>query len=383
MADNQALLQGAVAMSTISVALLIVFLVALMNPELLANVRGRVTGAAGQAGASPTGKIIVGTLGAFAPDMMILFGFISDIINVQFRHSVLSFTAILGVVLNRFIFGTDALAAVRSAAATVTGVPAPAPTPAPAPAPAPAPSPTTTTAAATTAAQVATTAAAAPAAVIGHTGKVTLTGNPADVSTMSPLGGQRGGALPQFFVDSYNPCAIRGLAFLDTNKSPMGMVALMTIFTAVFWDMWINNKRTTSEIVGNGVFGLVVLILNFMAYSIFDCYGSNSQDRLFATFKAFVWGAIVGSTAFLIFQYAPGGSEYLPLDASPASLSQPSRTPVGPGGQQECPPGQISSNGRCVPAPSSGAQCSAPNDDDQFVCDAYKNGKLVSTTFSS
>lgn len=394
MADNQSLLQGAVAMSTIAVALLIALFVALMNPGFLDGVRNRVAGAAGQAESSPTGKIIVGALGAFAPDMAILSGFVSDIVNVQFRHSVLSFSAILAVVLNRFIFGKGAveaaLAAVAPVAQVATGT-------APAPAGPPAPTALGMVNAPTAAQQVVEAVTGRP--LLGHTGRVQQpTGNLGEVSTLQsglgggpaiPVGGskksQKGGALPDFFQRYYNPCAIRGLAFMDTEKSPMGMVALMTIFSAVFWDMWINNKRTTPEILGNGAFGLLVLLMNFGAYAIFNCYGNNTQERLLNTFKAFVWGAIVGSVAFLIFQYAPNGSQYLPIDPSPASLSQPSsgQTPVGPGGQQACPPGQTSVNGQCTPLPTGGAKCNAPNDGDQFVCDAYKNGKLISTTFSS
>lgn len=381
MADNQALLQGAVAMSTISVALLIVFLVTIMNPDLAERIRGRVTGAAGQTASSPTGKILVGALGAFAPDMAILSGFVSDIVNVQFRHSVLSFSAILGVVLNRFIFGKDAMAAVTAVAQTATAAVTGAQ---------PATALSTINAPPPPAQQVSQTA---KSIVLGHSGRLPTSGAapPPSVFTAtgesglgaSAVGGkrkQKGGALPDFFVQNYNPCAIRGLAFLDTNKSPMGVVALMTIFSAVFWDMWINNKRTTSEILGTSAFGLVVLILNVLSYGIFDCYGANAQERLFNTFKAFVWGAIVGSVAFLIFQYAPNGSQYLPLDASSANLSRPSGAPSG---SQPCPTGQVNVNGECVPAPVGSSSCSAPNDGDQFVCDAYKNGKLISTTFSS
>lgn len=322
MSDNQALLQGAVAMSTISVALLIVFLIVFLNPDLAASIQGRVRGAAGEAATSPTGKILVGALGAFAPDMAILTGFVSDILNVQLRHSVLSFTAIGSVVLNRFLFG--------SGAASLEGV--------------------------------ATTMATEEPDIIGHTG----------------------GALPSFFVDNYNPCAIRGLAFLDTSKSPMGFAALTTIFTTILLDMGINKKRTLPEIGGNIAFCVVVLTLNVLSYGIFNCYGSNLQERGIALAKALGVGGVVGLLAFVIMQYAPNGAQYLPIDASPASLSAPSApSGVGPGGQQACPPGQISVNGQCVPAPSHSATCSAPNDGDQFVCDAYKNGKLIGTTFSS
>lgn len=396
-------------MSTISVALLIVFLVALLNPELADRIRGRVQGAAGTAGSSPTGKILVGALGAFAPDMTILSGFVSDIVNVQFRHSVLSFTAILAVVLNRLIFGKDAGAVIAAAATAATaaatgtapGAGAAVPTVLGTMGAAPPPG---GTAAAVSQTAAAAAAAAAPTAPlkIGHTGSVrgppgppgtafTATGSAGLPAAAVRTGGKRskqtGGALPQFFVDNYNPCAIRGLAFLDTSKSPMGMVALMTIFTTVFWDMWINNKRTTGEIVGVSFFGLIVLVMNYASYTIFDCYGANSAERLMSTFKAFVWGAVVGSIAFLIMQYSTNGSQYLPTDASSASLSPSSsgKTMLGPGGTQACPPGQISVNGLCTPAANATgpAACSAPNDDDQFVCDAFKNGKLVSSTVSS
>jgi hypothetical protein len=71
-------------------------------------------------------------------------------------------------------------------------------------------------------------------------------------------------------------------------------------------------------------------------------------------------------------------------------LPGPGPTLYGPGGLRRCPDGfPPGLNGSCDRSkgftssndPNVGT-CSAPNDQDQFVCEAYKNGELVTTTIT-
>ena len=193
---------------------------------------------------------------------------------------------------------------------------------------------------------------------------------------------QAGGArLPEYFK-TYNPCTIRGMGALDTQKSPMGVVALSTIFMVYFLDMTVNSKRSQSEVTLNVFFGFGVLALNCMAYSLFGCYGDTLAQRALPIAKALLIGSIVGASTFGIFNATQRANQYLPLDPSPASTSADSSpTPLGPGGEQQCPTGYHSVNGKCKKIRDSdmASKCSGPDANNEFVCDAYRNGKKVST----
>jgi len=193
---------------------------------------------------------------------------------------------------------------------------------------------------------------------------------------------QAGGArLPEYFK-TYNPCTIRGMGALDTQKSPMGVVALSTIFMVYFLDMTVNSKRSQAEVTLNVFFGFGVLALNCMAYSLFGCYGDTLTERALPIAKALLIGSIVGASTFGIFNTIQRANQYLPLDPSPASISSESQSgDLGPGGTQQCPSGYTSVNGKCkkIKDTDTSAKCSGPDANNEFVCDAYRNGKKVST----
>ena len=433
-------------MSTITTILLLVVIVALFNPELVAQVRAALTGAAAVApggGAAMGGlTVIFGILGAVAPDIALISGYVGDIVAGglgTFRWSLTSILGVVAVILNKIIwgymFGSDSTAedlrglgdalvagqAAASAARPTGGV-----------------------------AQAATDIAGGLAAIGAAAGPVVpsiapggggdainppRTG-PGSISTLGteirgalrgtrraspaaravsfgrPLGGisssgravkpsaaardsgagvfsQTGGARYPEAIQNSNPCIIRGLSALDTDSSPMSSVVLSFVFIIYFLDMWWNQKRTRPELTGNFFFGLFVILVNAYALSVFSCYGSTGKDRAFAIAKALTVGLSFGGLIFVLYQNY--GQQYLPVDASPASLSpdgssgtQATLVPPGSTTNLPCPPAadgrsQSRINGVCIPNTGM-SQCGGPNADDQFVCDAYKNGKKLTTT---
>ena len=454
------LLQGALAMSTITTILLLVLIVAMFNPELVAQVRAAMGGAAGGVGTPgiPSGlTAILGILGAVAPDIALLSGYVGDIVAGglgKFRWSLTSILGVVAVVLNKVIWGyamggdsiTQDLTALGTVATQMRTAAAATPAPggtasslvdlagglaaigaAGGPVVPPgnggggaalAASPVAAAARGVTfgPASVASGSTFPGSAILGAlrtdppTSRATSMrptrkrgiafGRPVDgvsssgrivkPSTAALASGQTGGARYPPSVISSNPCVIRGLGFLDTQSSPMGMVVLSFVFIIYFLDMWWNHKRTQSELAGNFFFGLFVILVNAFALGIFDCYGATSQDRTFAIAKALTVGLLFGGFVFVMYQTY--GQEYLPVDPSPASLSPDGSgaTFVPPGGgggsttNLPCPPAadgrsQTRINGICVPNTGM-SQCGGPNADDQFVCDAYKNGKKITTT---
>jgi hypothetical protein len=416
MDSDTSLLKGAIAMSTITTILLVVLLAALFNPGLVEQIRNATAaGRAAGAPAIPGLQILLATLGSVAPDIALISGYVGDIVAGglgKFRYSLTSILAIVAVILNKLIWGLGELpadyAALSSGAAAFTGA---------------------SVAAAgeggvgEAVRSVISSAAAIPSVGTARSGSgdVFAPGRSAirrRFDEISPLGSsiglpsaairpsgprptprgaaglrtmsgddtmsggifgggktvQTGGAneISPEFARQAKPCVIRGLGFLDTQKSPMSIVVLVFIFFIYFLDMAVNLKRTGPEILGNVFFGLFVLAINIYSFSVFNCYGATTGARVFSIVKAASIGIVLGGIVFAIYNYTEDGRQYLPVDPSPASLETSVINPVLPAKARKPKddPQDIGST----------SQCAGPNADDQFVCDAYKNGKKITTT---
>jgi len=303
--------------SVLSFLLLIVALVMFQFPDFRKTLTSAGT-------ASTTGGIakVAALFGALAPDLTLLSGFASDLLNGSFRYSVTSLVGIGAVVVNWVLAGL-----IYGFGKTPV-----APTPA-----APAPAPVAAAAAAVSTA----------ADLLGVGGPRRGPGSVYSTSTTGSSGSSlRGGAK----LAEFNPCTIRGLGMFENEKSPMGVAALATVFMIYLLDMSVGQKRSATE---TGIYvgaATGVYALTLFAYKEFGCYGGTIGAIAQSTVLPIVVGLAIGGGAYGVFKsYAPA---YLPLDGH--AIGSPS-------------------------APGTYAKCSAPNDQDQFVCDAYKDGKRIST----
>lgn len=381
MVDTTGLAAASLTFSVLSFVMLIITLIVFLFPDFSASIRAgisRASSGSGGGGFFSNVKMVLALLGAFSPDITLLSGFVSDIVNGNFRYSVTSIIGIISVIvhwgawriLRIFNFFSDGAS--------------------------PAPAPAVAAAAAVISAVV--PSAVVPSAIGAQkfgtgTGSVsTLTrnidralkaakGNSAsqsgdavsllenkrrgenpnknvsDRTRSNALSGggeediQTGGAwsMPPELASSFNPCAIRGLGMFDTTNSAMGMSALSAVWTVYMLDMVAGSKRTPGEIGGYVGFSAVVFGMNVYSYKTFQCYGSLVMPMVLPIIVGLACGGIGYGVLRSSFP------AYLPLDAqainSPSAPSQPS--------------------------------CAPPNDKDQFVCDAYKNGKRVTTSVVS
>ena len=409
MVDSGVNLQiASLTFSILSFLVMVIGLILIFVPSL----RQMLTGMTGQV--SSTGSALLDNLkiagllgGALSPDIILLIGFISDLMNLNFRHSVTSIVGILAVVLHWIVggalfgFSKGVTSAVQSTASAVTAAvtqPAPAgpqlfgvgdPT-------APTVSPLAPTAPPTS-----------PPGLLGAIAKpqrqaakkpTMPTGNkpprrPGSVSTAPDMGEsadaaaptsrtvsfarptraaatkssdatsklaankQLGGALPSYISEKFNPCAIRGLGFFDIQGSPMGMAALSAIFMIYLLDMSVGNKRSGAQIGGYVGFSAAIFALNIYAYRELKCVDTTSvTTSMKSLLLPLGVGLLSGTTAYFVMKnnYA----NFLPLD----------------GTHFDDGTGHDSSNN----APRGDQpHCSAPSDDGAMVCEAYRDGKRV------
>lgn len=372
MADTTLNLAAAsLTFSVLSFLMLIVTLTFFLFPDFSATIRSGVgrLGGVGSGGASAF-TAFAAFLGALSPDITLLSGFITDIINGKFRNSVTSLIGIGSVILHYIvggmIHGFGAGSAPSIAAQTVSSI-------------------------ASTIAPISASVdqllgtgsenPTAPSPSSGAPRSGLFRRGPPSVSTMSTIEGASpipsgrgsrtaalnsrlgpaipgarpsrsvnlrggGGEIPSEMLSKFNPCSIRGLGMFDIAKSPMGMAALSSVFAVYILDMTIDKKRDTKDIGIYLGFSGIVYLLNLYSYSSFKCYGDTFSSAARASMLPVLVGLIGGTTGFLTLKYA--FPSFLPLD--PTSVNSPSQP-----------------------------TCAPPNDQDQFVCDAYKDGKRIST----
>lgn len=151
-------------------------------------------------------------------------------------------------------------------------------------------------------------------------------------------------------VTDRDMCGIPGLSALGSSFAPQSMVFNLSTLSHIA--TYISLKQ--------GIFGVnkiwpawvayvAVAILNSIVLLFTDCFTDNIDAA-----KKIILALVFGTGAGAI-----GG--WVASERSDSSSS--SSEPGSPG----------------TPPPDAGT-CSAPNDQDQFVCEAYKNGQLVTST---
>lgn len=396
--------------TVLSFLVMVIGLVLIFYPGLRDSLTGATSGMASTGSSILDNLKIVGVLGgAISPDVVLLIGFVSDIMNLSFRYSITSIVGILAVILHWIIGGTlfgfskGVTSAVASTASAVTAAvtkPAPAgpqlfgvgdptaPAVSPPPAVAPGSPPGLLGAIAKPQRQAATRKLTMPTgnkppprpgsvSTAPDMGETAATSAPesrtvsfsrptraaatksSDATSKLAANKKLGGAvLPDYITQKFNPCAIRGLGWFDIQGSPMGMAALSAVFMIYLLDMTVGNKRSSAQAGGYVGISAAVFMLNVYAYRELKCIDSSSIS---ATFKALALplavGLLSGTTGYYVMKnnYA----NFLPLDGT--HFDDGTEDSSGPASR------------------NNQAHCNAPNDDGQMVCEAYQNGKKISS----
>jgi hypothetical protein len=183
-------------------------------------------------------------------------------------------------------------------------------------------------------------------------------------------------------------CGIPGLTtVMPSFFAPQLIVVSGTILAYIAsFNTSIKNQSTTlpfMSIDASWILFAAVIILQGSVLYTSKCLGGY----YFPQFGG-ILAILIGIAIALVVGGGTGaGFATLPFFAKPAGVSP---TLLGPGGTQRCPDGlPPDANGSCDRSSGLGSSkdpnvgtCSAPNDQDQFVCEAYKNGELVTSTIT-
>jgi hypothetical protein len=371
--------------SILSFITIVIGLLFLVFPGWIETIKTATSGFTGSSsgGILDSIKVFAVLGGALAPDIVLLIGFISDLMNMKFRYSVTSLIGIAAVVvhwgLGSIFFGSGA--ALQTLTQTLTATAASL-------------TPTAPTASPASQQLLGVGSAAPPPTILG-TMNMPVNSPASSVGTASTIdlndtksqaearktrkasaksavktskltanklvGGTQ---LPSMIADKFNPCAIRGLGMFDVKGSPMGLAALAAVFMVYFLDMTAGKKRTGTQVGGYLGFSTLTLLFNIYAYREFGCF----QDPTFM-------GILKSSALPLSVGLAAGGIGYSVLSSKFVDFL--------PLDGQVLDTGAASSSGSSSVATGGKASCSAPNSEDQMVCEAYQDGKRITSVVAS
>jgi len=357
---------------------------------------------------APADLSFLSLLVLYFPNTLFAYGFIADIMNGKYHYSVASITALGGMFTNKVLGGyvvdtlmfvlsffgaqfsklsTSAQAAVATAAAIGTAAVA-GPSAA-----AIAANPFTSASVPAAAAAVANpfTSAAVPAAAaaVAATPAVSSAVNPFEDSANDSEDG----------VPSTNPfrggatdlCSLPGFEWLENKIAPQGIVMSMTVLWYLMIELWDTGAGPQSMALG--ITSAITFGLQWFVLHRSNCLTSYKYGT-YSAIIALIMGITFAGTSYGIQKQlakyrgksnvppVPSGSPgtfVCPPGTSASIDGQSCQSILGPGGVAPSAVGSSKSES-IINVGGSNEKSQAVDDQDQFVCEAYKDGELVTST---
>ena len=257
-----------------------------------------------------------GNLVAYLPNTLLAYGFIADLVNWKYQYSIASITAILGMVVNKYI---------GSPLINVTAT-----------------------------------------AIRNRLSKQDDTLKKLGESLNDPLkNAQTGGALP---------CDVPGFEWLTSEVAPQSIVMSMTILWYILIQSW--DTGQSSQTIGLGVATAIIFFLQVGLIRSGDCKFGKWSFLI-----ALIMGISIAGVSYGVQKLLPQSSNS-PTPAGPNATYSPGNTIKCPNGyvfnkaKQAC----VHVNEKVISVGDPAGQSQPVDDNDQFVCEGYKDGELITST---
>jgi len=335
---------------------------------------------------APADLSFLSLLVLYFPNTLFAYGFIADLMNGKYHYSVASITALGGMFINKIVgeyavlpfallfeqfakLSAGAQAVVATAAAIGTAAVA-----GPAVAAAPGIEMTALAAAAPAAAPAAAAVAATP--VVASSANPFAESASDGVPSTNPF---RGGAT--------DLCSLPGFEWLENKIAPQGIVMSMTVIWYLMIELW--DTGAGSQSMALGITSAITFGLQWFVLQRSNCLASYKYGT-YSAIIALIMGITFAGTSYGIQKQIAkyrGTSSVPPVPSgTPGTFVCPSGTvpslsgdscvnKLGPGGTTPSGFGESIIN-----VGGSNEKTEAVDDNDQFVCEAYKDGELVTST---
>jgi hypothetical protein len=304
----------------------------------------------------------------FMPNSIILFGFIVDTINQDFRYSIASLVGIASILVNFGVgFVIDMLSGNKDLATQVGELPSFSSLQ-------PGEKPPNVPSLGGPRAPKADTGSFASDVPLGPSGRPLLhRPDNRDRDRGRDRGRdrrQRGGA-------DFKGCFVPGFEFLESRYLPQGIVLPSAVFMYILAD-FVEAKRPADRNIGLSLLPIVIVL--FQAFVLWN--QGCLKDYYFSKRFPGGWGAVLTVLLAWALGMLAGYLSFTIVNAA-APQTLPSRAPerfenvkttITPGVSSSVAKKDRSGGKEQV------EKSFPPNDEDQFVCDAYRNGELVTST---
>lgn len=342
----------------------------------------------------------------YFPNTLFAYGFIADLMNGKYHYSVASISALGGMFANKFVgeYVVDAImfvlsflgaqfaklstaaqtlvaTATAAAVATVAGPAAVAAAPA-----------LEMTAMATPAAVAAAAPAIAPAAAAAAVGTAAASALPTPPPIEPfPEGTVLPGPPPPMEGGATDLCSLPGFEWLENKIAPQGIVMSMTVLWYLMIELWDTGAGPQSMALG--ITSAITFGLQWVVLHNSNCL-TNYKYGTYSAIIALVMGITFAGTSYGIqkqIEKYRGTTPVPPVPSpgTPGTFVCPSGTIINPSGDAcipllgpgGTPPGGVGSRQtETINVGGSNEKTQAVDDNDQFVCEAYKDGELVTST---
>lgn len=281
---------------------------------------------------TPIGAILT-KLVYYIPVALLSFGFIADIISQSFKFSIGSIVGLIGMLLNGLVgAGLSRGSVGQAAVAAVTAV------------------------------------ASAPAAVVSNVANAVSESNPFTAASPAPAPAPAP-AVDSDGVPTTNPfrgggkemCAFPGFENFDNKYAPQNILVVTAVMFYYMIGEWESGNASRTMAPG---LTLLVTVLSQIGIR----YTHGCLDPWWAPLVSIVGGAGIGIGGYHIVKAINGGK-------TPFIANQTGTPTTGGLSGTEAPVTDAAK-------PADGSKCAEANGDD-FVCDLYKNGELITSTVSS
>ena len=187
------------------------------------------------------------------------------------------------------------------------------------------------------------------------------------------------GKILSLFLKSFSKttavnCTVPGFESLESFFSPQGIVLPATMFTYLLIDLGFHRDPSKNM-------GTAFLMFGFLIAQTLVMYGNGCFKAYYFTYSfvtillALLVGLICGWFGWI-------GVRFAAPQRLPSAAGTPFAPPSSSGGTTTHVKAGFNPITPISPTPDVGT-CSPPNDQDQFVCEAYKDGEVVTSTIVS
>lgn len=361
---------------------------------------------------APVDLSFLSLLVLYFPNTLFAYGFIADLMNGRYHYSVASISALGGMFTNK-VFGGYVVGAIMYVLSFIGAQFAKLSTGA--------------QAVVATAAAVGTAAAAVPAAVAAATGielgavpaAVAVAANPfaaaavpaavavaatpvvaAAANPFADVPNEEAPVARELDADGIpltNPfrggatdlCSLPGFEWLENKIAPQGIVMSMTVLWYLMIELWDTGAGPQS--IALGVTSAITFGLQWAVLQNSNCLTSYTYGS-YSAIIALIMGIIFAGTSYGIQKQIAkyrGASSVPPVPSgTPGTFVCPSGTVASPSGDacvNKLGPGGTTPTGfgsstETITVGGKNEKTQAVDDNDQFVCEAYKDGELVTST---